>query len=332
MMDWTDRHCRFVHRLFSRRARLYTEMVTPGAVIHGDRARLLGFSPEEQPLAVQLGGSNPAELARAAAICADLGYAEVNLNVGCPSDRVQGGNFGACLMLEPALVSECVAAMKAAVAVPVTVKCRIGVDEQDPETALFTLVGQVVAAGADAVIVHARKAWLQGLSPKQNREVPPLDYGIVYRLKRSHPSLPLAINGGIGTLDQAKLHLSHVDGVMLGRAAYQDPGLLLGVDGALFGQTDAFADPLAALEALEPYIAEHLRQGGRLHAITRHLLGLFQGQPGARAWRRHLATEGVKDGAGLATLRDALAHIRRGRAWCDELPERPREAAAPQMA
>ncbi len=328
MMDWTDRHCRFFHRVMTQRALLYTEMVTPGAVIHGDRERLLGFSAEEQPLAVQLGGSNSVDLARAAAICTDIGYSEVNLNVGCPSDRVQGGNFGACLMLEPKLVADCVAAMKAAVRIPVTVKCRIGVDEQDPETALFTLVEQVVAAGADAVIVHARKAWLQGLSPKQNREVPPLDYGIVYRLKQQHAALPIAINGGIASLEQAQEHLKHVDGVMLGRAAYQDPGILLGVDRLLFGGADPFADQIDVIEALKPYIAEHLARGGRLHAITRHLLGLFQGQPGARAWRRHLATEGVKNGVGLDALRGALDHIRRGREWRAEQDNRLSVSAA----
>lgn len=317
MMDWTDRHCRFVHRLLSRRARLYTEMVTPGAVIHGDRARLLGFSPEEHPIAVQLGGSDPTTLAEAAKICADLGYDEVNLNVGCPSDRVQGGNFGACLMLEPALVARCVAAMKAAVAVPVTVKCRIGVDEQEPEVALFTLAGDVLAAGADALTVHARKAWLKGLSPKENREVPPLDHALVYRLKQAHPGVPIAINGGIISLDQALGHLDHVDGVMLGRAAYQNPGLLLDVDRVIFGAPAPFDDALDALAALEPYLAAHLAAGGRLHAVTRHLLGLFQGQPGARAWRRHLAVEGVKDGAGIATLDAALNHIRRGRDWLE---------------
>jgi tRNA-dihydrouridine synthase A len=321
MMDWTDRHCRFVHRLLSRHARLYTEMVTPGAVIHGDRARLIGFSAEEHPVALQLGGSDPRTLAEAAKICADLGYDEINLNVGCPSDRVQGGNFGACLMLEPALVAGCVAAMKAAVTVPVTVKCRIGVDEQEPEVALFELAEQVLAAGADALTVHARKAWLKGLSPKENREVPPLDHALVYRLKQAYPQVPIAINGGIVSLEQALGHLDHVDGVMLGRAAYQNPGLLLDVDRVIFGAPAPFDDPLDALEALEPYLASHLAAGGRLHAVTRHLLGLFQGQPGARAWRRYLAVEGVKDGAGIETLRDALGHIRRGREWLASAPE-----------
>jgi len=311
MMDWTDRHCRFLHRILSRRARLYTEMVTTGAVIHGKRERLLGFSPEEHPVAVQLGGSDPGELACAARICADLGYDEVNLNVGCPSDRVQDGRFGACLMREPALVGEGVAAMKAAVRVPVTVKCRIGVDDQDPEEALDRMAHSVVAAGADALVVHARKAWLQGLSPKENREVPPLDYDRVYRLKAAHPDLPVAVNGGISSLAEAKGHLARVDGAMLGRAAYQEPEILLGVDRELFGEAPPVADAFAAIEAFEPYIAARLAEGVRLHAMTRHMLGLFAGRPGARAYRRHLATEAGKPGAGLATLRDAVARVSR---------------------
>src|SRR5918995_1400075 len=234
MMDWTDRHCRFFHRILSRRTRLYTEMVTTGAVIHGPRERLLGFSPQEHPVAVQLGGSEPRDLAKAAGICAERGYSEINLNVGCPSDRVQDGRFGACLMREPALVGDCVAAMKAAVALPVTVKCRIGVDEQDPEEALNRLTDSVVAAGADALTVHARKAWLQGLSPKENRDIPPLDYPRVYRLKAAHPALPLAINGGITTIAECRDHLAHVDGVMLGRVAYHEPEILLAVDPELY--------------------------------------------------------------------------------------------------
>jgi tRNA-dihydrouridine synthase A len=311
MMDWTDRHCRFLHRILSRRARLYTEMVTTGAVIHGPRERLLGFSPEEHPVAVQLGGSDPGDLARAARICADLGYDEVNLNVGCPSDRVQDGRFGACLMREPELVGEGVAAMKAAVRVPVTVKCRIGVDEQDPEEALDRMARSVVAAGADALVVHARKAWLQGLSPKENREVPPLDYERVYRLKAAFPDLPIAVNGGISSLSAAKGHLARVDGAMLGRAAYQEPEVLLGVDREFFGEAPPVADAFAAIEAFEPYIAARLAEGVRLHAMTRHMLGLFAGRPGARAYRRHLATEAGKPGAGLATLRDAVARVSR---------------------
>ncbi|HEY8382704.1 MAG TPA: tRNA dihydrouridine(20/20a) synthase DusA [Microvirga sp.] len=318
MMDWTDRHCRFFHRLMSRRARLYTEMVTTGAVIHGPRERLLGFSAEEHPVAVQLGGSNPAELAEAARICAEFGYDEINLNVGCPSDRVQDGRFGACLMREPALVGEGVAAMKAAVSIPVTVKCRIGVDDQDTEIALDALTDAVTKAGADALVVHARKAWLQGLSPKENRDVPPLDYGRVYRLKQARPSLPIGINGGIRTMAECKAHLDHVDGVMLGRVAYHEPEILLAVDRELFGEEPPLRDGFEALEAFEPYVAARLAEGQRLHTMTRHLLGLFMGQPGARAYRRHLATEGVKPGADLATLRDAVAHVRRARAALGE--------------
>ena len=311
MMDWTDRHCRFFHRLLSRRARLYTEMVTTGAVIHGARERLLGFSAEEHPVAIQLGGSDPRELAVAARICAELGYDEINLNVGCPSDRVQDGRFGACLMREPELVGDCIAAMKAAVSVPVTVKCRIGVDDQDSEEALDRLADAVVAAGADAVIVHARKAWLKGLSPKENRDVPPLDHGRVYRLKRRLPDLPIGINGGIRTIGEAKRHLAALDGVMLGRAAYQEPELLLAVDPELFGEEPPVPDAFAAVEAFEPYVARRLAEGVRLHAMTRHLVGLFVGRPGARAFRRHLATEAIRPGAGLETLRAAVAHVSR---------------------
>jgi tRNA-dihydrouridine synthase A len=311
MMDWTDRHCRFFHRLLSRRTRLYTEMVTTGAVIHGPRAKLLGFSPEEHPLAVQLGGADPRDLATAARICADLGYDEINLNVGCPSDRVQEGRFGACLMREPGLVGDCVAAMKAAVAAPVTVKCRIGVDEQDPEQALHRVTEAIVDAGADALAVHARKAWLQGLSPKENRDVPPLDYGRVYRLKQDYTALPIVINGGIPDLDAAEAHLARVDGVMLGRAAYQNPELLLGVDPRLFGEAPPAADAFAALEAFEPYVAARLKEGVRLHQMTRHVLGLFAGRRGARLFRRHLATEAVKPDAGLAVLRTAVGHVDR---------------------
>ncbi|XBO40067.1 tRNA dihydrouridine(20/20a) synthase DusA [Alsobacter sp. KACC 23698] len=311
MMDWTDRHCRRFHRVMSRRALLYTEMVTTGAVIHGDRRRILGYSPQEHPVAVQLGGSEPADLAQAARIAEDEGYAEVNLNVGCPSDRVQDGRFGACLMREPALVGEAVAAMKAAVAVPVTVKCRIGVDEQDPEEALDRLADAVLSGGADAIIVHARKAWLQGLSPKENRDVPPLDYGRVHRLKLRLPSTPIAINGGLTGLDQCREQLAHVDGVMLGRAAYHDPELLLQVDPALFGEAAPVADAFEAVEAYEPYVAMRLAEGVRLSSITRHMLGLFQGRPGARAFRRHLATQAVKPGAGLDVLRAAVAMVSR---------------------
>jgi tRNA-dihydrouridine synthase A len=311
MMDWTDRHCRSFHRVMSRRARLYTEMVTTGAVIHGPRERLLGFSLLEHPVAVQLGGSDPKELAQAARICADFGYDEINLNVGCPSDRVQNGRFGACLMQEPVLVGEGVAAMKAAVSLPVTVKCRIGVDDQDTEEALNLLADRVVAAGCDELTVHARKAWLQGLSPKENRDIPPLDYDRVYRLKQARPALPVAINGGIRTFAEIHEHLKHVDGVMLGRVAYHEPEILLSVDPELYGEEQPVADAFEAVEAYEPYIAARLAEGERLHNMTRHMLGLFTGRPGARAYRRHLATEATKPGADLQTLRDAVAHVSR---------------------
>ncbi len=309
MMDWSDRHCRAFHRRLSAHARLYTEMVTTGAVIHGPRERLLGFSPEEQPVAVQLGGSDPAALAEAASIAEAFGYIEVNLNVGCPSDRVQDGRFGACLMREPRLVGECVAAMKRAVKVPVTVKCRIGVDDQDTEIALDDLADAVVAEGVGALIVHARKAWLQGLSPKENRDVPPLDYARVHRLKQRLPDLPVSINGGIATLDEAEEQLKHLDGVMLGRAAYQNPGLLLDVDARLFG-ADSSAEARAVAESMVPYIEAHIASGGKVSNVTRHMLGLFQGLPGARAWRRHLATEAVKPGAGAEVLLEALSFVR----------------------
>ena len=310
MMEWTDRHCRFFHRLLTRRALLYTEMLTTGAIIHGDRNRLLAFHKGEHPVAVQLGGSDPRALADCAKIAEDFGYDEVNLNVGCPSDRVQEGRFGACLMTEPALVGDCVAAMKAAVRIPVTVKCRIGVDEQDPETALGELAGAATVAGVDALIVHARKAWLAGLSPKENREVPPLDYDRVYRLKAAHPELPIVINGGVATVEQAAAHVGRVDGVMMGRSAYQEPWRLLAVDPQLFGEEAPFASQREAVEAFMPYIAAEVARGTRLHSITRHMLGLFQGKPGARAYRRHLATEAMKPGAGVQVLRDALAHVR----------------------
>ena len=309
MMDWTDRHCRFFHRLMTRRALLYTEMLTAGAVIHGDRARLLGFDPAEHPVALQLGGCDPHELAEAAKIGADLGYDEINLNVGCPSDRVQNGRFGACLMAEPARVADGVAAMKAAVNVPVTVKCRLGIDDQDIEESLDRFVDQVIAAGTDLLIVHARKAWLQGLSPRENRDVPPLDYDRVYRLKARLGNFPVVINGGIRTLDEAEAHLKHVDGVMLGRAAYENPSILLDTDPRFFGAGAPCASAHDVVEALMPYVERALMNGARLHDITRHLLGLFRGVPGARTFRRHLATEAVKPGAGMAVLRDALALV-----------------------
>jgi tRNA-dihydrouridine synthase A len=309
LMDWTDRHCRVFHRLMTRRARLYTEMLTTGAIIHGDRARLLGFDASEHPVALQLGGSGQQDLAIAAKIGEDFGYDEINLNVGCPSDRVKDGRFGACLMAEPALVADCVQAMKHAVGIPVTVKCRIGIDDQDPEFALDELARSVIAAGADALIVHARKAWLNGLSPKENRDIPPLDYGRVYRLKASLPDVPIIINGGIASLSEAKQHLGHVDGVMLGRAAYQEPWRLLAADPELFGEAAPHATMKGVFEAMMPYIESQLAQGTRLHSITRHFVGAFHGVPGARAFRRHLAENGVKSGAGVNVLRDAIALV-----------------------
>lgn len=310
MMEWTDRFCRQLHRLTSRRARLYTEMLTTGAVIHGDRKRLLGFDAAEHPVALQLGGSDPDDLATSAKIGENFGYDEINLNVGCPSDRVKSGRFGACLMAEPELVAEGVAAMKRAVRIPVTVKCRIGIDDQDPEVALDTLARGVVAAGADALIVHARKAWLNGLSPKENRDIPPLDYDRVYRLKAAMPDVPVIINGGIGSIGEAKRHLAHVDGVMLGRAAYQEPWRLLDVDPELFGEAAPHASMKDVFEAMLPYIEEQLAQGVRLHAMTRHFVGAFHGVAGARAFRRHLAENGVRHGAGADVLRDAIALVR----------------------
>jgi tRNA-dihydrouridine synthase A len=309
MMEWTDRHCRFFHRLLTRRALIYTEMITTGAVLHGDRARLLAFDPAEHPVALQLGGCDPRALAACARIAADFGYDEVNLNVGCPSDRVQEGRFGACLMAEPALVGECVAAMAASVKVPVTVKCRIGIDDQDPEEALDALTRALAGAGVAALIVHARKAWLEGLSPRENREVPPLDYARVYRLKAAHPGLAIVLNGGVADLAQAAAHLARVDGVMMGRAAYQEPWRLLAVDPLLFGAGAPFLSAKAAAQALIPYIERELARGTRLHAITRHVLGLFRGVPGARAFRRQLATEAVKPGANASVFRAALALV-----------------------
>jgi tRNA-dihydrouridine synthase A len=309
MMEWTDRHCRFFHRLLTRHALLYTEMLTTGAILHGDRTRLLAFDAAEHPVALQLGGSDPAALAECARIAVDFGYDEINLNVGCPSDRVQEGRFGACLMAEPALVGACVAAMKRAVSIPVTVKCRIGIDDQDPEVALDTLASSAVDAGVDALIVHARKAWLAGLSPRENRDIPPLDYDRVRRLKARHPALPVVLNGGIVTVAQAKEELAHVDGVMMGRAAYQEPWRLLDVDPLLFGAPASFGSAKAVAEAFVPYIEREMAQGVRLHAMTRHMLGLFRAVPGARAYRRHLSTEGVKADATAQVLRDALAFV-----------------------
>jgi tRNA-dihydrouridine synthase A len=319
MMDWTDRHCRVFHRIMSRHARLYTEMLTTPAIIHGDRKRLLRFDPGEHPVALQLGGSDPAQLAEAARIGESFGYDEINLNVGCPSDRVKDGRFGACLMAEPALVAACVAAMKRAVKIPVTVKCRIGIDDQDPEVSLDTLARGVIAAGSDALIVHARKAWLNGLSPKENRDIPPLDYNRVYRLKAALPHVPIIINGGIAGIAEAKAHLAHVDGVMLGRAAYQDPWRLLNVDADLFGVAAPHATMKQVFEAMMPYIERELASGTRLHSITRHFVGAFHGVPGARAFRRHLAEKGVKPNAGADVLADAIALV-------DERPAAPMAA------
>jgi tRNA-dihydrouridine synthase A len=309
MMEWTDRHCRFFHRLMTRGALLYTEMVTTGAVLHGDRDQLIGFDPFEHPVALQLGGCEPGALAQCARIGAELGYDEINLNVGCPSDRVQEGRFGACLMAEPDRVADCVAAMKAQVRVPVTVKCRIGIDQQDPEQALEIFAGAVERAGVDRLIVHARKAWLKGLSPRQNRDVPPLDYDRVHRLKAAHPGLPVVINGGIASVAEAVAQLDQVDGVMMGRAAYQEPWRLLEVDPLVFGAAAPLRTPKEAAQALIPYIGHELARGMRLSAITRHMLGLFRGVPGARAFRRHLATHAVKPGAGTDVLVEALALI-----------------------
>ncbi|MEZ5817383.1 MAG: tRNA dihydrouridine(20/20a) synthase DusA [Hyphomicrobiaceae bacterium] len=304
MMDWTDRHCRFFHRLLTRRALLYTEMVTADAVLNGKRAHLLDFSPEEHPVALQLGGCEPAKLAEAAIIGEAWGYDEINLNVGCPSDRVQGGNFGACLMADPLLVARCVHAMLGSVRVPVTIKCRIGIDDQDSEADLERFISAVADAGCGTFIVHARKAWLQGLSPKENREIPPLDYPRVWRLKAAHPDLTIVINGGITTLAQAATHLQHVDGVMLGRAAYQNPWILAAVDHEIFRSEPPVtaASRLAVLEALRPYAARHLAQDGRLNNISRHILGLYHGQPRARAFRRYLSQNAVGAGATLDVL------------------------------
>ncbi|MGB8894329.1 MAG: tRNA dihydrouridine(20/20a) synthase DusA [Pseudolabrys sp.] len=309
MMEWTDRHCRFFHRLLTRQTLIYTEMLTTGAVLHSDRARLLGFDPFEHPVALQLGGCDPRELAQSARIGGDFGYDEINLNVGCPSDRVQEGRFGACLMAEPSLVGDCVVAMKAAVKVPVTVKCRIGIDERNPDESLVAFAGAVKVAGVDVLIVHARKAWLKGLSPRENRQVPPLDYALVHKLKAVYPELAIVLNGGIATVGQAQAELGALDGVMMGRAAYQEPWRLLDVDPLIFGVPAPFSRPNDVALALIPYIERELNRGVRLHAITRHVLGLFRGVPGARAFRRHLATEAVKPGAGANVMADALALV-----------------------
>ncbi|WP_352471908.1 MULTISPECIES: tRNA dihydrouridine(20/20a) synthase DusA [unclassified Mesorhizobium] len=313
MMDWTDRHCRFFHRQLTREALLYTEMVVADAVIHGARERLLGFDDSEHPLALQLGGADPGKLAEAARIGEAFGYDEINLNVGCPSDRVQSGTFGACLMKTPVLVADCVAAMKAAVKIPVTVKCRIGVDEQDPEPALDALADGVFAAGADALWVHARKAWLEGLSPKENRDIPPLDYGRVYRLKARKQNKFIGINGGIQSLAEALTHLDHVDGAMLGRAAYHTPGILTGIDAAFYGSTAESFDFVALIDAMADYASRHIEQGGRLGHVTRHMVGLFHGLPGARRYRQILSTDATRPGAGPQVLKAAFAEVDFGR-------------------
>lgn len=315
MMDWTDRHCRAFHRALSSRALLYTEMVTAPAVVHGDRDRLLGFDAVEHPVALQLGGSDPAQLAEAARIGAAYGYDEINLNVGCPSDRVQSGKFGACLMREPELVADCMAAIIEAVDIPATVKCRIGVDDQDPETSLFATVDASAAAGVDTFIVHARKAWLKGLSPKENRDVPPLDYGLVRRLKRERPHLSISINGGIGSLDEAEAHLDdadgvQLDGVMLGRAAYHEPALLGQADRRIFGEAVEDVNAYAAIERYRPYLVARLAEGVALPAMARHMLGLMHGRPGARAFRRILTVESIGPNAGIEVVDRAVEAVR----------------------
>ncbi|MGQ9367008.1 tRNA dihydrouridine(20/20a) synthase DusA [Azospirillum sp. ST 5-10] len=313
MMDWTDRHCRYFHRLLTRDTLLYTEMVTAGAVLHGPRDRLLGFDPAEHPVALQLGGSDPAELAAAARVAEDWGYDEVNLNVGCPSDRVQSGRFGACLMAEPELVARCVGAMRDAVSLPVTVKSRIAIDEMEEWPTLEGFVRTVSAAGCGHFVVHARKAWLKGLSPKENRDVPPLRYELVHRLKREHPHLTVAINGGIRTLDSAAEHLAAVDSVMIGRAAYETPYLLADADRRFFGRPPG-PDRHAVVEAMLPYVEARRAEGVPLAVMTRPMLGLFQGLPGARAWRRHLSENAHRPGAGPDLLRAAAALVPRGAA------------------
>lgn len=309
MIDWTDRHCRYLHRQLSSHAVLFTEMVVADAIIHGPRERLLSHHAAEHPVTLQLGGSDPAKLAKAVEIAADFAYDEINLNVGCPSDRVQSGTFGACLMKTPDLVADCVAAMKAVTNLPVTVKCRIGVDDQEPETVLPDFLAKVIAAGSDAVWIHARKAWLQGLSPKENREIPPLDYALVYAMKREHPNVFIGINGGIQDLNQAGEHLKHVDGVMLGRAAYQNAGLLTGVDAAVYGEPEREFDWLALRDTMMAYADEVIATGGRLHHVTRHMVGLFQGFAGARRFRQILSSEATKPGANPELIATAFAAV-----------------------
>lgn len=308
MMEWTDRHCRMFHRFLSAHALLYTEMVTAQAVIRGNREKLLGYDPREHPVALQLGGSEPALLAEASKIAEDFGYDEINLNVGCPSDRVQSGKFGACLMLEPELVAECVSAMAAKVKVPVTVKCRIGVDDQDPQIALRTILALCKAAGTRVFIVHARKAILGGLSPRENREIPPLDYDLVYAVKQENPDLTIVLNGGIADLDTAEACLIHVDGIMLGRAAYQSPALLADVDARLFGGEPKSVD--WAMDEFLSYVSSKRAEGVPLNAMTRHILGVFHGRPGARQFRRYLSENATRFEAGAEVLQEALSFVR----------------------
>ncbi|MBC6716168.1 tRNA dihydrouridine(20/20a) synthase DusA [Aurantimonas sp. DM33-3] len=310
MIDWTDRHCRFFHRQLTRHALLYTEMVVADAILHGDRDRLLGHDAVESPVALQIGGSEPQKLAEACRIAADFGYDEINLNVGCPSDRVQSGAFGACLMREPDLVGRCLAAMAEASDVPVTVKCRIGVDEQDPEPGLDDLADAAIAAGVTTIWVHARKAWLQGLSPKENRDIPPLDYDRVHRLKQRLPEAFIGLNGGLTTLDAAVEELDRVDGVMMGRAAYQTPDRLAEVDARIFGAAPQPVEYAALIDTMADYAARHLERGGRLGQVTRHMLGLFNGMPGARRWRQILSDGAVRPDAGPQLLREAFAAVR----------------------
>jgi len=305
MLEWTDRHCRYFLRLMTRHTRLYTEMVTTGAVLRGDRERVMGFDPFEKPLALQLGGSGPPALARSARIAEDCGYDEVNLNVGCPSDRVQNGRFGACLMAEPLLVAECVAAMRAVTGLPVTVKTRIGIDQRDSYQELAYFIDTVAGAGCETFIIHARKAWLKGLSPRENREIPPLRYDVVRMLKRDFPALTIVLNGGVMSLDEARMHLDDFDGVMIGRAAYHDPYQLAHADRLLFGDEHAIPTRHEVLEALIPYVEAQLQRGMRLQGIARHVLGLFHGAPGGRRWRRYLSEHASKAGADVSVLRAA---------------------------
>jgi tRNA-dihydrouridine synthase A len=312
MMDWTDRHYRYFARLISRRVLLYTEMVTTGALLHGDTGRFLRHDPAEHPVALQLGGSDPTDMARCARLGADAGYDEININVGCPSDRVQNGRFGACLMAEPDVVADCVAAMKAEVDLPVTVKTRIGIDDRDSYEELARFAKSMLDAGSDALIVHARKAWLNGLSPRENRDVPPLRYDMVLRLKRDFPALPIVLNGGITTLEQARAFLDELDGVMIGRAAYQTPWVLVDVDRAIYGDHRVPPTPHQVVDALLPYVERQLQSGVPLKSITRHVLGLFHGRSGARRWRRHLSEQAHRPDAGIEVLREAASLVEQG--------------------